>query len=321
MVLDQQWADKINEMIDLVVSLNQRITALETRSTNRNAMAEEQTVFQYDENILHSAAQTVGHERETQVGDAVNVLELDELTIGKMIVMDSINGHPFADLVLTHRDLNVSEVVVDELILTNRSNYMEIMSKKNLIDDDLVGAATDNFAAPATGVVDTLKVNSLIVDGFINRLDLSFLNEHVLKIRGDQVLESEINFEFLQAASLQSVSISQKQVDHIVRTMDGPFTVDQPIQFANPVFINELWVKDRINNINVAQERFDILLKRADYDQVIHALKIFNEVKLLNPIVLQGKITKSNLNKINPIVSITNDIVLEGNWERSVHGM
>lgn len=309
--------EKINEMNELIKDLNKRLENIEASSSQRNVLPDKstkETIFQYDDNVLQSEAQMVGEDNELNSDDASPALQLDELNIENMIVMDFINGHPFEDLVLSSRDLNVSEVVVDELIVKNHKNYVEIMKK--LGPEDMIASASENIAAPMTdGVVQTLNVNSLVVDGFINRLDLAMLNEFALKLRGDQILESEINFELLRAVSLQaSGEISGKKISHVVRTVnDGKsFTVDQTIQFANPVFINELIVNRRINNINVVKGGVNILLKRSDHDQVIEAMKIFDEVKLLNPIVLQGKITKSNLNKINPIVSFTNDIVLEG---------
>lgn len=318
MVVDQQLADKINEMIELVDSLNKRIARIEQLSSTtpaRNTMADQSdqasTIFQYDDNILHSEAQLVGEENESR-------LELDELTIDSMIVIDYINWHPFSEMVLADRDLNVNEVVVNELILKDHRNYMEIIGKssKNADDkEDMVEAASENFVAPpptADGIVDDLQANSLLVDGLINRLDMAMLNEFALKIRGDQILESDINFENLQAVSLQAPVVSNKQIDDIVRTVNGPFTVNQAIQFASPVIINELIVNQRINNINVVKGEFNVLLKRSDHDQVIQALKVFDDVKLLNPIVLQGKITESNLDKINPIDSFDQEIVLEG---------
>lgn len=311
MVVDQQLADKINEMNERITKLNKRLEHIETLSTKRRPMADEskqETIFQNDDNILHPEAQIVGQSQ------LENVLDLDELTIEDMIEIEFINGHAFKDLVFSRRDLNVSEVVVNELILKNHKNYVEVTGRSNLNHEVMMEAASESFVNPMTGVVDTMKVNSLMVDGFINGWDISQLNELALKIRGDQVLENKINFEVLQAASLQAFGdISTKKIDDVVRTVNGPFTVVQDIQFVKPVSINELIVNERINNINVVKGSFNILLKRSDRDQVIHAMKIFNAVQLLNPIVLQGKITKSNLNKINPIVSFTDDIVLEGN--------
>lgn len=322
MVLDQQLADKINGMNEMIKELTKRLADIETSSMQqRNTMADEskqESPFRYDDNILHSEAQLVGQDNEFQSNDGVEQLDLDELTIEEMIEIEFINGHPFSDLVFAKRDLNVTAVVVDELILKNHRNYVEVAGKRTADSkhEDMVKSASESFVAPNTGVVDKMTVNSLIVDGLINRLSLSMLNEFALKIRGDQVLESEINFEVLQAESLQAFAdISNRKINDIVQTVNGPFTVDQGIQFAAPVFINELIVNQRINNINVVKGAFNVLLKQSQRDQVIQAMKIFDEVKLLNPIVLQGKITKSNLNKINPIVSFTNDIVLEGNMQ------
>lgn len=317
MVLDQQLADRINEMLDAVDDLNRRLDDMERKSSaQRKTMADgikSETTFQYGDHILHSDAQVVG--KGNEIESELEVLDVQELTVGKMITMDFINGHPFTDLVLTHRDLNVSEIVVDELILKNPRNYMDIIAKTNQNSDQevMVESASDNFATPTTGIVAQMKVNSLLVDGRINSLDLVLLNEYALKIHGDQILDSEINFESLKASSLQAAStITNRRIDDIVRIVDGPFIIDQGIRFTNPVSINEMIVQKRINNINVLNGTFNVLLKRSNNDQVMQALTVFDEVKLLNPIVLQGKITKSNLNKINPIVSIAEDIVLEG---------
>lgn len=318
-VIDQRLADKINEMFEIIKDLNKRLGDIETLSTKTNTMADEsqqETTSQNDDsNAMHPENQMVGQGNEIQSENSKDALELEELTVENMIVTEFINEHPFKDLVFANGELNVSDVVVNELILKNHKNYVQIVGKsnQNLDLEDMVEAASENFAATTTGVVDKLKVNSLLVDGFINRLDLSILNEFALKTRGDQILESGINFEILRAASLQTLAeVSNRKISDIVQTVNGPFSVDQTIQFASPVFINELIVNQRINNINVVKGAVNILLKRSDHDQVIQAMKIFDEVKLLNPIVLQGKITKSNLNKINPIVSINNDIVLEG---------
>lgn len=315
MVVDQQLADKINGMNEIIEDLNNRLKDIEASHTKSNTMADEskeETFIQNDDNIVRPEAQLVGQDNEIQS----KALELDELTIENMIEIEFINGHRYEDLVFSNRDLNVSEVVVNELILKNHKNYLEIIGKsyKDHDHEEMIQSASESFVAPMTGDVDKMKVNSLIVDGSINQLDISILNEFALKIRGDQILEGGIYFKNLRAASLQaSGAISEKNINDIARTVNGPFTVDQALRFAKPVFINELIVNQRINNINVVKGAFNILLKRSDHDQVIQAMKIFDEVTLLNPIVLQGKITKSNLNKINPIVSFTDEIVLEGN--------
>lgn len=306
--MDQQTADQINIMKDIIEDLMKRLENIETKtlSTKHNTMADdhkERTLFEYDDNILES---------EAQVEEPI---ELDTLTIENMIFIEFINGHAFKDVVFSNRDINVSEIVVNELILKNYENYEEIVGKTNarVKREEIVKPGGENFVYPNTGVVDNLSVNSLIVDGFINRLDMSTLNEFALKIRGDQIIESEMNFEVLHGTSLQTQqTISNRKISDIVQTENGPFTVDHVIQFVKPVFINDLVVKERINNINVVKGNFNILLKKSDHDQVLQAMKTFDAVKLLNPIVLQGKIRKSNLNSINPIVSITDDIVLEG---------
>lgn len=316
MTIGQKTAEQINIMNDLIQDLQKRLDNIETimLSTKRNTMADEtveKTSFEYDDNVLTSEAQLVAESAEP--------VELDTLTIEDMIIIETINGHAFTDLVFSNRDLNVSEVVVNELILKNYENYKEIIGKTNDRDEheDMVKSASESFVAPNSGVDDKLTANSLIVDGFINGVDILFLNEFALKLQGDQILDSQINFGNLRGASLQTSSlISNRKISDIVQTENGPFTVDQVIQFVKPVFINEFIVNQRINNINIVKGNFNVLLKRSENDQVIQAMKTFDEVKLLNPIVLQGKIKKSNLNRINPIVSITDDIVLEGKFVR-----
>lgn len=283
--------------------------------------SEKQTIsFDYGDSSLKSEAQVIGEVNEISSKDSKGSFDFDELTIEDMSNVEFINGHPFENLLFSDRDLNVSDVIVNELIVKNYENYMEIIGKasKNSHDEEMIAESTSaigNFFVPQnfSGVVDKLIINSLVVDGLFNGLDLLTLNEFALKLKGDQILESEINFEVLKGVSLQTFSlISNRKIDDIVRIESGPFAIDQSVQFSKPVVINELVVNKRLNNININNGKFDILLKRSDRVQVIQTMKVFDEVKLEGPILLQGKIRKSNLNQINPIVSITDNIILEG---------
>jgi cytoskeletal protein CcmA (bactofilin family) len=160
-----------------------------------------------------------------------------------------------------------------------------------------------------------IDAENLTLPGAFNGLDFLALADITLKKHGDQRLEAEYDIETLTTPQLITNStISGEPLSNLVRTDNGTFVVNQDVLFAAPLEVNDLIVEKRINNINVQNGKLDMLLKRSDSVQVISGDKVFERLRLMGSIELQGKIRSKSLSKMNPIATVDQDLLLEGDY-------
>lgn len=313
--LNQELADQLNAAQKIIEKLDKQLNRLDHQLKPSHLQQQEaitsETPPPADIAIvpppLESAAQTslnVSHLYESHQ-DLVH-LNVDELNV------DFINGNPISQLLYADRDLNIRSLVADTLYVNSPQTYQQLEGQAI----DIQGAAS----APTehieySEVTDTITVDALIVDGTINQLDLGTIKQFALKTEAtDQIIQGSFGFVKLRAygVSVQTNLVSGRNLSDLIRTEGGSYSVSQDVRFDEPLHVDRLYVNDRINNLRIQNGRFDVLLKNSNEIQTITGHKSFNAVRLLNPIVLHGKINSSNLSSMNPIVSVINDIVLEG---------
>ncbi|XP_063696003.1 uncharacterized protein LOC134827336 [Culicoides brevitarsis] len=164
---------------------------------------------------------------------------------------------------------------------------------------------------------DEIVVDELFVNGYFNDMDIRIFDSLLLKPEGDQVLEAAFAIETLNANNvvLLGGTLSGKHSQDLISAREGTHIIDSTVQFTHPIHAENLIVSERVNNIHVNEGRMDVLLKEANYTQVVTGPKVFDTVHLLNPIGLQGKINSQSLEKMNPLTTIDRNLVLKGDYE------
>lgn len=237
------------------------------------------------------------------------VLTVNELTISGSVFAETINGHKFSDLVCEGSDLVLRHFIVDKLVI-NDTKSVESIEKMLLENDKRV-----KRDAPVDPLAEPINLYNVIVDGMVNGMNFSFFVENVLKTNGDQTLEATMNFGQLRAKSIQTNDgkISNVDLTSIARINTDEIKILSPVRFEKGFEVNILEVTERLNQINVSDNKLDVLLKRSRSPQVIIGQKEFESIVLLEPIILQGKIniSSSALSRMKPIVTVDDDLSVE----------
>lgn len=237
-------------------------------------------------------------------------LTVNELTVSKEFIAQTINGHKLSDLVCEESDLHLKNFTVDEMVIANNAENFEAIEKKLLESDKRIKRdAPISDSAP-------LFLNNVIVEGLVNGLNFSYLMDNVLRTNKEiQRLEPSLHFGTLRARSIQTSdgTISDVNLSGIVRINANETVITSPTRFTQPIQVDMLKVENRLNHILIRDGKMDALFKRSRRTQVITGAKEFESIVLLEPIILQGKINVSNpiFSKINPIVTIDEDVIVE----------
>lgn len=243
------------------------------------------------------------------------VKHFGELIIDELVV-ENINNCPVKNLVYADRPISGRNLKVQNLFVKHRSQVKKPTSQKN----DLVSSESKRDVEQIVypDVVEDLTIEQLIVDGSINGIDLATIQKFALRVEmgQQQQLDAQFHFGKLNANNVivRPAVVSRKQLTNIIRTVGGPYTVLQDVSFAQLLMVNNLVVHENINNIISTNGKLDVLLKRSSEVQRISGYKRFNAVTLRSPIVMQGKISHSNLERMNPVVTVDKDIVLDGDY-------
>ncbi|XP_058829286.1 uncharacterized protein LOC131688788 [Topomyia yanbarensis] len=248
---------------------------------------------------------------------------------GQLFVNHLIDGiHFTADNVMingTHqvcadKTLRVDELTVNNLV-TESLNSTSVESIMALLDEISEFRAAEQSEYPMT--FKEIRVNNLEVTGLLNDMDFNDIEQHALKLEGDQNITAEFTFDKIIATNVIAPNNRLSGVDlnsmvWIKPTKDQQdFTVRQQIRFVHPVHFDKLHVHERVNHIPVIDGQLQILRQNSTEPQLITGTITFDNVVLLEPIDLQGKINSSSLRKLNTIKTISHDIHLEGAFEIS----
>ncbi|XP_055531237.1 uncharacterized protein LOC129722051 [Wyeomyia smithii] len=248
-------------------------------------------------------------------------LHVPEVEInGELFVQNLIDGIRFTednvlidgkDQVFTNKTLRVDKLVVKNLVA----------SKLNSTDTDVIMAYAQRSSKPCSSQYREIHVNDLEITGLINDVDFNHLAKHALQKTGNQTITGEWIFDKVYASRIivPNERLSGVELNSLVLTEptgnQSYFTVRQDVQFTEPVYFESLQVDERVNHIPVIDGKLQVLLQNSDEPQLMTGTKTFDNVKLLSPIDLRGKINGSSLSKLNPIQTIQQDVYLEGDYE------
>lgn len=241
---------------------------------------------------------------------------IDELIIsGSVNVLQTLNGRRIEDLVSTEKDLSLDTLSVDHLHVNDANNLANIRAKLPSIPSRKRRDIASDVLAP-------LRINQLFVTGRLNGVDFSDLQENVLRTNAvEQQLNANTRIDVVSASEVRVRSniISNQNLADLVSIKTNSTLIDQDIQFTQPIVANELNIMNRLNHIQVINNRLDALFRRAKGVQTISGNKVFESVTLLEPIQQQGKINIRSpiMAQIKPIVNVDRDIELHGDYSIS----
>lgn len=253
---------------------------------------------------------------------------------GELFVENLIDGIRFTpdnvllrdvDQVFTGKTLLVDQLKVNNLI-TKTLNSTDIGTIESYIDkaEAIISARAQGVEGPDYPMIlKEIRVNDLELTGLLNEVDINYIDRNALKVVGDQVITGNFNFDNIVTKNLITQNNRLSGIDLNLMVLTEPtgdqpdFTVRQDVQFINPVYIDNLQVTERLNHIPVVDGELQVLLLNSEEPQLMTGTKTFDNVVVLEPIQLQGKINSSSLSKMNPITTINQDIYLEGDFEIS----
>ncbi|XP_070504102.1 uncharacterized protein clos, partial [Chironomus tepperi] len=168
-------------------------------------------------------------------------------------------------------------------------------------------------------MIHQLNVDALNVKELFNGENITDIFINSLKTVGPQFINSNVNIQNLYTNGIiferTLEAISKIPISHLINIKDNkPVQILQDVQFEQDVDVNDLLVEERINNINVRNGELQVMRKRGLTEQTVTGEKHFNIVSLKEPIMLNGKIESKTLEKMNPIATIDNNLVLQGDY-------
>ncbi|RZC40837.1 uncharacterized protein BDFB_005868, partial [Asbolus verrucosus] len=244
-------------------------------------------------------------------------LNLDLLTVrGNLVALEGVeikgklNGITVDDQNLL---LSVGDQYLSEPLALN-SVKIDRMIAKSLNGKNMATVQLWNDDNISIDRIKNLKVKNLTIGGYINDVDIPTLNKYALKKSGDQTVTSDYIFDVLEGDNLEvEGEISGKRLSDLIPIDAGYYSINQDMIFKNNLTVNNLKVLDFLNGIDVKDEKLDVLLKDHSEEQEISGEKIFDDLIIYNAIYLQGNIKSEELEKMNPMVTVEEELVLEGN--------
>lgn len=168
-----------------------------------------------------------------------------------------------------------------------------------------------------------LRTDRIDIGRFLNNRNFTAMSMNSLKTVGEQVLTGSTNIRKLKANNVvfdmqpRFNAISNIPLTSLINIEDTRETIDifQDLRFTQELSVNRLFVTERINNLKVENGQLQVLRKRGPTRQVVTGEKFFDKIHLQSPILLQGKIESKSLQKMNPISSINENLVLQGDYK------
>uniref|UniRef100_A0A182Y9F7 Uncharacterized protein n=1 Tax=Anopheles stephensi TaxID=30069 RepID=A0A182Y9F7_ANOST len=248
------------------------------------------------------------------------------LFVNKLI--DGIFFHP-ANVLLPNvnqlfstKNLMVKDLSVNRLT-SKRFNSTDAVAVQRMMDQSRTLLAKARGAMPQEYGSDfeTIDADNLKLTGLFNEIDPRVLSEHVLHEQAaDQQFAGKLVIDQITAHRVEVVDakLSGVEIANVARTTGDQQMIVQDLQFVQPMLVNSLFLQDRLNHIPVMEGKLQVLHLTSDEVQSITGTKTFDYVTLQKPIELQGKINGESLSKMNPIMSIGTDLVLNGDY--TIHG-
>ncbi|XP_052901002.1 uncharacterized protein LOC128307276 [Anopheles moucheti] len=224
---------------------------------------------------------------------------------------------PEVNQIFSAKNLMVKDLSVNRLT-SKRLNSTETVAVQRMMDQSRTLLAKSRGAMPQEYGSDfeTIDTDELKLTGLLNDIHPSVLVEQVLHGQAaEQQFSGKLVVDQITAHNVEVVDakLSGMELRNIARTT-GEQQIVQDLQFVQPMLVDSLFLQDRLNHIPVMEGKLQVLHLTSDEVQTITGTKTFDYVTLLKPIELQGKINGESLSKMNPIMTIGDDLVLNGDY-------
>ncbi|XP_055679370.1 uncharacterized protein LOC129787669 [Lutzomyia longipalpis] len=341
--LNEATAKEINSTNERVHVLNEKMNIIS--ATMKNFLADKygqvsQEALMQDLPIAESLTQDPTNE----------TYEFDELFVDE-ISAEFINNIPSERLIRTDIPLNLSGIALecenleilgelkvknlidglkfdrDHILLKNSdAQHLNFTSLDTLIVRDLhlqnINSMNFSIILDALKKMETigknltvLKADNLFVSGSINGIDLSFIEKYALRTEGNQIITQPAEIEHLVVDQVNVFKkISDKNISDAVLASHGDFLLNYPVSFMRNISVEDLKITERLKHIEVFDGVMDVVQLNSTEMQIVEGRKTFETVKLLKPIVLRGKIKSESLEKMNPMASVNENLLLTGDY-------
>ncbi|XP_049294198.1 uncharacterized protein LOC125769507 [Anopheles funestus] len=224
---------------------------------------------------------------------------------------------PEVNQIFSAKSLMVKDLSVNRL-MSKRLNSTETVTVQRMMDQSrtLLAKARGAMSQEYGSDFETIDTDELKLTGLLNDIDPRILTEQVLHEQAvDQQFSGKLVVDQITAHNMEVVDskLSGVEIANVARTT-GEQQIVQDLQFVQPMLVDNLYLQDRLNHIPVMERKLQVLHLASDEVQSITGTKTFDYVTLLKPIELQGKIDGDSLSKMNPIMTIGDDLVLNGDY-------
>ncbi|XP_068144754.1 uncharacterized protein clos [Drosophila tropicalis] len=223
-------------------------------------------------------------------------------------------------------ELTVNTLVIHDKLHAKRINGLNVEKPIfNWVNASQVNVS-ENYKEPSVNLIEKLQVKDLQLKGKLNGHNWMHLLEQTLKRKSMkpeeqeqeqvQFIKSSIDVKHLKTKTVlvNSHEINDRSLNHLVSIDGGNYIVQQDVQFAQPIQVNRLLINQRLNHIHVDRQRFDLLLKEANYTQVIEGAKRFERVQVQEPITIAGQLLGPELRAMSPMKVTHQSLVLQGDY-------
>lgn len=249
-----------------------------------------------------------------------NVVAKEVLIMKELFVNQKIDGIELAeDNVIMNRDQVLRPMTVESI---NVKSIADIATVNSVPIAEFFTLLRRKVDRKIPNMIQELNVDSLSIGRFLNDRNFTGIAINSLKTSGDQIFTAPINIGQLKANNIMFQKVLRDQrISNIslttfidINDTRQNIEINQDIRFGD-VFINRLFVKERINNVNISRGQLQVMRTRGPERQIVTGEKFFDQVNLLSPIVLQGKIESKTLQKMNPIITIDEELTLQGDYK------
>ncbi|KAF5285037.1 hypothetical protein FQR65_LT02349 [Abscondita terminalis] len=342
-VMEEKIRFALNSTEDNVLNgdLNVEHFILENTETSIHSLA---TDFLNNENVTMILASTINIRSDFVVQ---NAFEIDNV-ISPDITPKKLNNRPMSSIVHVNDKQKLTQVIINgdvvfekDLLLNGTVNGINFTKENVLLKHgnqtlpsfDLNILATELLDADfindidmslidsienQTRIVDninTLNVKVAHIKGLINNANITDLNEYALRTSGAQTITGKFKFDSLYVDNFNTTVISGKDISEELVLIDGgEYVLQQSAEFVNNLTSDALVVTESFNHVSVLEGELDIMLANSTKVQHVTGHKEFDEVELMNPIKLGGRINNPKIDQMNPVKVTNEEIVLMGDF-------
>jgi hypothetical protein len=222
----------------------------------------------------------------------IQEIEADEIVVRKTLAVDQIDGIKFSrdNLILDGE----KQVFPGNYPLKNaRINQLSTQKINGLASEEFLSKISTKFAKKVPEKLKQLECESIDIKKLLNNVDFRKRIQHSLRTNEDQIISGETKIDRLKVKQVifqGPAELSGTNLENLV-SISNPGEkqeIFQDVKFGQELLeVNQLFVMDRINNVQFVDGVAQVLRKNYHEMQVVRGEKIFDEILLFGPINLQ----------------------------------